>query len=174
MPLVEHRWVLGCDPGWNGYICCYQPSTKSFHLHEVEESRIVEGIDWAREFAEQNEIAFCVLEEVGVMPWDSKQNCYTFGRAVEHMRTLTQVMGAGKEFGLLTPKPTTWQKAMNCVLSDVHKGKTKPERRTLLKQLQAERVKNMFGNVLPFKVTQTNASAILLAEYARRLYSRMA
>lgn len=95
-------------------------------------------------------VKLAVLEEVHSSPQMGVKSAFTFGREFGRLRMALLAQGLPVEL----VKPQRWQTALGC-LSGGDKGRPKA------------RAQELYPGV---KVTLKTADAILLAEYARRVY----
>jgi hypothetical protein len=132
------------------------------------------------DLAKRDTIVYGVTEDVHSMPHDGKDRIFSFGKAAEFMSNTLMLMGAGKNFGIECCSPTKWQKGMSLILPKECDALDKAARRTELKKLQAKRAREIMKGVTfidrynhECNITQVNASAILMALFAQRLYARL-
>lgn len=101
---------------------------------------------------EQRPDAFAIIESVHSMPKQGVASSFKFGRSYGFLRGC--LIASGIPFEEVTPQ--RWQKELGC-LSKGNKNVTKARAQQLFPSL---------------KITHATADALLLAEYARRLYAR--
>lgn len=147
------KYIIAIDPGAKGAIAIRRHDIVSIHNMPDTCTDLATLIRETKLAADENDddiVAY--LEEVHAMPGNGSVSMFTFGQGYGH---LEQVLA---DFRIRTIKvrPSRWEKALS--LTD-KKGTEKREHKNKLKR----RAQELFPN---FKVTLTNADALLISEYA--------
>lgn len=144
---------IGVDPGASGGMALID---NELHPSEPEAFKIPETErDLWQLFADlepRQFPAFAVIEAVHSMPKQGVASSFKFGRSYGFLRCC--LIASGVPFEEVTPKK--WQKKLGC-LSKGDKNVTKARAQQLFPLL---------------KITHATADALLLAEYARRLWNQ--
>jgi crossover junction endodeoxyribonuclease RuvC len=144
---------IGLDPGASGGIArldndLHPTEPDAFKMPDTERDLWTIFEDWEpRQFP-----AFAVIEAVHSMPKQGVASSFKFGRSYGFLRGC--LIASGVPFEEVTPQ--RWQNELGC-LSKGDKNVTK------------RRAQQLFPSL---KITHATADALLLAEYARRLYNR--
>jgi crossover junction endodeoxyribonuclease RuvC len=144
---------LGIDPGQSGGLAVlmggplHPKSPEAFVWKMPETERDLWEIVRTREVGE----AFAVIEAVHSMPKQGVASSFKFGRSYGFLRGC--LIASGIPFEEVTPQK--WQKALGCL--------TKGD-----KNVSKRRAQQLFPGL---KITHATADALLLAEYARRLWN---
>lgn len=155
---------LGVDPGASGATCFLEVSTLPvFARHDSTPSDYVADCasrlaDASMEAGGLRAFSFAVVERVGAFPGQGVSSCFKFGRSAGFLEGVLTTLRVPFEFA----SPHVWQKAMgitaiNGESKTAHKNRTKAKAQQLFPQL---------------KITHATADALLLAEYARRLWNQ--
>ena len=148
---------LGIDPGKSGGIAVigHDGAVIDYCLKNKTERDIfgfMATIRWNSCFqgdADSRQF-FAVVERVSSSPQMGVKSAFTFGQGYGYLRGV--LVAAHVPFDEVTPQK--WQKFMGCL--------TKGD-----KNVSKAKAQQLFPNI---KVTHGNADALLLAEYARRMY----
>lgn len=150
MTLVNQR-ILGIDPGKSG----------GFAIHEEGELFTYKWTD-AHSVSIEFEsltprmIDFCVLEKVGAAPGQSPRSMFAFGQNFGFWEAL--LLYNKVPYRLVTPQE--WQRG----IPNAHARSSKTEHKNALKMEAARRYPHL-------KVTHAIADAMLIADYAKKIFS---
>ena len=139
---------IGVDPGASGGIAFLSSIDGQPHATKMPET---ERDVWLALSTWDRTNAFAVIEAVHSMPKQGVASSFKFGRSYGFLRGC--LIASGIPFEEVTPQK--WQKALGC-MSRGDKNVTKA------------RAQQLFPGL---KITHATADALLLAEYARRLYT---
>jgi len=96
---------IACDPGAKGYYCLLVPSTKDVQFYSnVEKPKDI--AEWLTSAKNRFDIPVVMIEDVHTLFGMSAKSNFSFGRNVERVNVIPQVVGLS--VGLVTPK--VWQK----------------------------------------------------------------
>lgn len=141
---------IGIDPGQSGGIAVLKYFADSFFeavpMPKTERD-ILNALRFARAIPRES---FAVIEAVHSMPKQGVASSFKFGMSYGGLRMA--LIAAGIPFEAVSPQK--WQKAMGCL--------TKGD-----KNVSKRKAQELFPSL---KVTHATADALLLAEYARRIY----
>lgn len=162
MNTPQNTIALGIDPGVGGAIAAIFPSGDITHVNLRDQ---LEALDWLRALEMQAQLEdwgmHAMIELVtgfvrggGNMANTSFKLGVSYGHALGCFQSL--------RISFETIPPATWQRELRVPKIDTYAG-----RKRALKML----ARNMFPRV---RVTDSNADAILIAEYCRRQLARRA
>lgn len=137
--------ILGIDPGQSGGIARIGLGGVATAIKMPETERDI----WEA-FATRERPDFAVIEAVSAMPKQGVSSTFKFGRSYGFLRACL----IASEIPFAEVRPAVWQRELGC-LSRGDKNVTKARAQQLFPKL---------------KVTHALADALLIAEYARRLY----
>ena len=141
---------IGIDPGVGGGIAMI--SDGHAFTHKLKDSTERDTWDFLLQcYAGEESECFAIIEKVHSSPQMGVVSAFTFGRSLGFLRGV--LIAAEIRFDEVSPQK--WQKHMGC-LSKGDKNVTKA------------RAQQVFPKV---KVTHANADCLLLAEYARQVWS---
>lgn len=142
---------LGIDPGQSGGIAVLGLGANPAAWKIPETERDVWASLYDLELDSFSQPVLAVIEAVHSMPKQGVASSFKFGRSYGFLRGC--LIASGIPFEEVTPQK--WQKALGC-LSKGDKNTTK------------RRAQQLFPSL---KITHATADALLLAEYARRLWN---
>lgn len=142
-------YYVGVDPGVGGGIAIIgESSIHTLSLKDKTEHDISQFLFcWT---GSDHEDDFAVIEKVASSPQMGVRSAFTFGRSYGFLRGIL----TGEDFPFEEVAPQKWQKELGCL--------TKGD-----KNVSKARAQQLFPQL---KITHAIADALLIAEYAKRLY----
>ena len=141
---------MGVDPGVSGASVVLSIAEGNVQGVLRHDSTLADWAEWWTGLQIEGHVLFGVLERVSAMPQQGVSSTFKFGTSFG--QSTMSLVFAKVPYDLVTPG--VWQRNMSC-LSKGDKNITKA------------RAQQLFPHT---KITHRNADALLIAEYARRLY----
>lgn len=149
-------YIIGIDPGEKGAFAVYNTVTQSVTSFEFAKLTRKDIADTLQTYKILDDI-FCVIEKVHAAPGQGVVSMFTFGK--NYGTWLGILTAIGIPFEEITPQ--VWQGVIGFRSA---RGATYNERKRALKQKAEQLHPEM-------KITLANADAVLICEYACRLYA---
>lgn len=145
--------VLGVDPGKSGGLAIFLPTSETPQAWPTAQT----PSDFWRQVSEIQTLAQvpirAMIEAVHSMPHDGGKAAFTFGKWLGYL----EMALIGHAVSVETVKPQEWQNAMGCMTKG-DKNITKARAQALYPTLH---------------LTHATADAVLIATYAKRLFSKV-
>ena len=157
---------IGCDPGTKGYYCLLVPSTKmvDFFLNDAKPRDIAM---WLHTRKNQYDIPIVMIEDVHSLFGMSAKSNFSFGRNVEKVNVIPQVVGLSVDL----VKPKIWQKQVGVSIPATIKGKARTK---AIKQAVASICDRLYPGV-PIRGPQGGlqdgkSDSLMIAHYASQTF----
>lgn len=140
---------VGVDPGVGGGMSVINGISGGIELYKLKDATESDIANWL-DIQTEGRRRFGVIERVASTPQMGVCSAFTFGRSYGFLRGIL----IGLEVPFEEVSPQKWQKEIGCL--------TKGD-----KNISKAKAQQLFPGL---KLTHATADALLLAEYARRLY----